>query len=540
MFLDSALTMNWLQVSYWPVILVCSAVAVASNILIRRQSTAQLPSAPSEEADLLWGHELKIAEHDSNQLYTKWSYALGPLYRIKAAIFGRDIIVCADNIAAHHIFQYSDKYVKSPSYRPLVATVIGKGVVWAEGDDHKKQRKLLAPAFSAESIQQMGPEIWHSAEMLVSQLEQEISTNPVNIFPHMASCTLDILGRVAFGHNFGIGKNESLDAKAIHEAWAEDVARSLTHIGRLAPLILQAIPWIYRLPIRSIQEEGVTKTIIKGLVSKIVERGDVQDESKDILSLLIKGRRSAGGGVLTNDQFVDNVSFTAHFDLVSLSDGVVVGHETSAGTIIFTLLELARHMNVQQRLREELRALGAEFNLTKIQEIPYLDAVIKEGLRMHPSAPRTERVALQDDIIPLGKPVQTLDGQILTSLPVKAGQVFHIPITLINNNTNVWGPDAQVFSPERWLEKGRLPALNDLPRGVWGNTLTFCDGPRSCIGYRLAILEMKIIIAFVIRSLELRDTGAVIREMRAPTLQPVVDNKVCVLPLQISVAPQTH
>lgn len=111
-----------------------------------------------------------------------------------------------------------------------------------------------------------------------------------------------------------------------------------------------------------------------------------------------------------------------------------------------TLLDLARDQTSQNKLRHEIATLGdGELDFDTVQKLEYLDAVIKEGyvnlpivesrdceyfddspsrLRLHPAAPRTDRVALKDDVIPLSMPVHTTDGRIINAIPVKAGQVF--------------------------------------------------------------------------------------------------------------------
>lgn len=133
-------------------------------------------------------------------------------------------------------------------------------------------------------------------------------------------------------------------------------------------------------------------------------------------------------------------------------------------------------------------------------------------------------------------------------------QVFHIPFTTINTNPSVWGPDASAFNPARWITPGGMPPPSELPHG-WSGLLTFCDGPRNCIGWRLgafsppshvvlkaiadeltAVFEFKVILATLIRSLEFRDTGAVVQQKISPTLQPVVDGKGGLLPLYIKLA----
>lgn len=162
-------------------------------------------------------------------------------------------------------------------------------------------------------------------------------------------------------------------------------------------------------------------------------------------------------------------------------------------------------------------------------------------------------------IIPLSNPsngveatVRIKKGQVGTSQiafgrVLRRFQVFHIPFTTMNTS-QAWGPSASVFDPSRWLEEDRDPAT--LPPG-WSGLMTFCAGPRNCIGYRLgsfslsssaqnvflnispAILEFKIILATLIRSFVFEDTGAVIVEKISPTLQPVVEGKGGRLPLSL-------
>ena len=157
------------------------------------------------------------------------------------------------------------------------------------------------------------------------------------------------------------------------------------------------------------------------------------------------------------------------------------------------------------------------------------------SLRMHPASPQTERVALKDDVIPLSTPITLPSGQKLSSLRVRAGQVFHIPFTTMNTNPAVWGPDGAEFKPARWLTPGGVPSLSELPSG-WSGITTFCDGPRNCIGYRLAIFEFKVILATLGRSLEFHETTAQVVRKISPTLQPVVDGRGGLLPLHVTLA----
>lgn len=100
---------------------------------------------------------------------------------------------------------------------------------------------------------------------------------------------------------------------------------------------------------------------------------------------------------------------------------------------------------------------------------------------MFPALPYMERVATKDDVLPLQTPIVTPDGRIVDSVPISKGQIISLPIIAINRMNAIW-EDPMNFRPDRWLSPLPHPELT--PRG-WGNTLTFSEGPRNCVGYRL-------------------------------------------------------
>ncbi|KAI9065310.1 cytochrome P450 [Trametes sanguinea] len=487
----------------------------------RRTDVHRLPCAPRELAHWLWGHELVNFQGQATEMYTKWAARCGPFFRIKGALFHPDIIVAADHAAVHHIFQNCYDYVKSPAFRPPVANLLGKGLVWAEGDEHKLQRRILSPAFSSEAIKGMADDIIECSEKCESRLTNHVLSAgggaTVNITEYTSTCTLDIIGRVAFGHDFKSG--ESTEAKQIHESWSGHINTGLQFGGFVAMLVMRALPFVTlmltKLPLEAIRAGGRIREITMKLSMRLIESGSVSEKGRDIMSILLKAERARGkdaskGAGLTTEQIVHNISTL-----------MMVGHETTAGSMSFTLLELARHPEIQQKLREEIRQFGRDLTYDDVQRLEYLDA--------------TERVALKDDVVPLSTPVITPSGEKLTSVRVTAGQVFHIPFLTMQVNPAVWGADATVFRPERWLTPGGVPPPSELPHG-WSGLVTFCDGPRNCIGYRLAVFEFKVILATLVRSLEFHDTTATVVRKISPTLQPVVDGNGGLLPLHVTLA----
>lgn len=152
---------------------------------------------------------------------------------------------------------------------------------------------------------------------------------------------------------------------------------------------------------------------------------------------------------------------------------VVAGHETTSGAISFALWLLGRHPHIQEILREEIDNFPGEHDYDELDNtniLPFLDSVCKESLRLFSAGARNEKMAMADDVIPIRQPIRGTDGSWIKSIPVKKGQIIHIPGIAINRNEDVWG-DADNFRPTRWLvggpfedqyckpgERGLLPA----------------------------------------------------------------------------------
>ncbi|KAJ7449144.1 cytochrome P450 [Mycena galericulata] len=501
----------------------------------------RLPGPSSAIASWIWGHELLVFQHAATQMYSIWARSFGGMFKIKGALFHPDIVVATDHAAVQHIFANSGLYVKSPAFRPPIKNLLGEGLVWAEGEDWHLQRKILTPAFTSESVKEMTSAIYECAERLETRLSNLILLDSsrakegtsLNIVQYISACTLDIIGTVALSHSFSAQSARPndihSDAAQISASWAAHVNTGLKPLAFLVPLVVRAIPAVAKAPLPPMQSQGVIKTIVRRIGRKILERDNAVSgknslegsedrpqisRHKDIVSILLRAQRLGKNPRerLSDEQILDNISTF-----------IMVGHETTAGSLNFTLWELARQPAIQDRLRAEVLSYGRDLSYDDIQKLEFLDAVVKEGLRLHPASPQTERLALQDDVIPLSN---SLPG-IGATFRVKKGQVFHIPFTPMNTNPKVWGPSADVFDPSRWLE-ARDPA--NLPHG-WSGLLTFCDGPRNCIGWRLAVLEFKIILTTLVRSIEFVDTGVRVEEKILQTLQPVVDGKGGVLPL---------
>ncbi|BEI84453.1 hypothetical protein CcaverHIS002_0410570 [Cutaneotrichosporon cavernicola] len=251
----------------------------------------------------------------------------------------------------------------------------------------------------------------------------------------------------------------------------------LTEAQNILP-VLDKIPTQSRRVIGEVrgQMERLSDTLVAQRMQVGTDAG-----AKDLLSLLVKGNTATKG-----DQHLSN-------------DELFAGSTTTAATISFILFELAKLPEWQEKLRAEVLASDECPPFEVINALPLLDAVIRETLRLHPPASCTCRAATKDMVLPLSKSIPLKDGRVIDALPVRKGSYFFISMVCLNRLKEIWGDDAEDFNPARHADPA-LPRMQ-VP-GVWGNVSSFISGPHACIGYRLAILEIKVVLYTLLRSFE--------------------------------------
>ncbi|KAJ3575313.1 hypothetical protein NP233_g1184 [Leucocoprinus birnbaumii] len=462
-------------------------------------------------AEFLWGHERVVYSHEPGVSYRRWIRQLGLTFRIKAAFGARDVLVLSDRDGIHHILSKRIyDYPHSNVVRPRIARFLGKGLGWVEGaSEHRRMKRIVAPSLTAENIRDMSSDIKDTLFKVIHDLESELknSNEPhitANMLEWAGKMTLNAVGRVAFLLDLEGGKSEG--ATKILAAKAPHSRPATTFGGFLTLMLLRRFSFMNYLPIPALKAQAsVREAINNGVMKEIVRRSHAMPiDGKDLLSRLLKAD-------ITPDELY-----------AQISTFIISGHETTALTLAYSIYELSRHQDCQDKLRSELRDFYGEPTYDDLQtRLPYLDAVLKETLRLYPALPYMERTVVENDVIPLRQPVNSPEGHIMNSVHVKPGQTVIIPIIAIQRLDSVW-KDPDTFRPERWLEQ--LPPSDDLPSG-WSNLLAFSDGPRTCIGIRLAIYNYKTMISAMIQHFRFLDTGAQISLKISSAIQPWVIGK---------------
>ncbi|KAF4620578.1 hypothetical protein D9613_000279 [Agrocybe pediades] len=481
---------------------------VERQLSSRRLNVLPMPGS----ASWIWGHEKQVFDKSVGTAYSKWMQQLqSHIFKIKAALFKQDIVVVADPFALTHIMQKNVyNYPHSDVLRSRIARLLGKSLGWVEGEnEHRQMRHLVASSLSQESVRQGSSDIFGVAENLCTSLENHIAlqgsgSTIINVNEWTSAAALDVIGRFGFGHDFQGGR--STDAVRILNAWGSMVKMAISLQGFVVLMFLRRFHLLNYMPLAALRSQGnVRLTIHAGVAEELVRRENCHEQDGyDLLSRLMGAYRSQ---IISLGELKDHISMF-----------IMSGSETTSQTMSYALWELAKNPEVQAKLRREIMLFHVDLSYDDIQDrMPYLDAICKEVLRLHPAAPYMERVSTKDDKLPLRFPITLKDGTKVNEVHIPAGQTVIIPIYSIGRDDAVWG-DGDVFRPERWMENSS--DKDTMPTG-WSGLLSFSDGPRQCLGRRLAVLELKITISSLIRRFEFVDTEDVITHKVASSLQPI-------------------
>ncbi|KAJ7241331.1 cytochrome P450 [Mycena haematopus] len=316
--------------------------------------------------------------------------------------------------------------------------------------------------------------------------------------------TLDVIGQAGFNYRFDAleadGKpNELNDAftELFHSPYANRYAGFRLAQG-IAP-ILQLVPgpgWTLLRAARN-KMSGIGKQIVNK--SKAGIRASEGEKTlgarRDLLSTLLKANMSTS---IPESHRLDDAEMVGQIPTFFFA-----GHETTSLATSWALHALSAHPTAQSKLREELFTLSTDNpTMDELNSLPYLEAVVREMMRVHAPVVNTQRMAMQDDILPLAKPYIDKDGKAHDSLPIPKGQRIHIPILAINTDKEIWGEDAGEFRPERWE---KIPDSVSAIPGVWANLLTFFAGPHNCIGFRFSLVEIKALLFTLVRAFEFEE-----------------------------------
>lgn len=447
-------------------------------------ATSIIPPAPKVHAKPLPAWRVLI-DIGRNSLGI-WSEQSFEALLLRNHAFGVDSILVNDPEAVRHVLGAPPgRYGRPISVYRITRPLAGDGVLLAEGDDWRRQRKLLAPLFAPSSLGGIVPHFVAAGEALVARLEGRRRANLSKAFQDAA---LDAVLRALFSTPFTA---EAAGFTTLARSYLAGPGRPgpLDGFARTEDAFAFAAAGRRRFAKARIREVGA-------LVAARRAAATLGDR-RDLASLLMAARDPETGEGLTDAEIADQA---ATF--------VFAGFETTARLLFWTAYLLTLDRSEQGRIREEVRVFPPERvqSLDDLQHWPRLRRTLLEALRLYPPAPNIVRTALEDD---------ELGGE-----PVKPGTQVWISPWVLHRHRRFWESPTS-FQPDRFADQSS-------PWTSVGAFVPFGGGPRICIGASFAMAEAQIVLASLIARYDISLTTAlpvvpIATITIAPSIEPEFD-----------------
>ncbi|MHB8886091.1 MAG: cytochrome P450 [Methylovirgula sp.] len=395
-------------------------------------------------------------------------------------ILGNAAVVSAPAAIRHILVDNAENYRKDGLQRRILASGLGDGLLTAEGERWRTQRRAAAPLFSAKNILSFAPPMAEAAAMLVRRWQSRRDGAIINVQKSMARVTLDALQRTILADGLGCAPEDFMDALSDY----------FETVGRLDPFDLLDFPgWLPRVTrMRSRKSLAFFDSAVAAILARRKEKlaENAAGVPRDLLTLLLESQNSDAGAGLTDAELRANIITF-----------IGAGHETTANALTWALYLLACSEEWQERLgREADRFASAQ---TETQALVETRAVIEEAMRLYPPVASLSREALGPDDV-LGR-------------RIRKGTLVMIVPWIVHRHRRLWdNPDC--FDPRRFLPGAR----ETIDRFAY---LPFGAGARVCIGATFALQEAVIVLSTIMRHFHLRPVAShAVRPIQHITLRP--------------------
>ncbi|XP_053315055.1 cytochrome P450 4V2 [Spea bombifrons] len=406
-----------------------------------------------------------------------------PLFKLWIGPIPFIILYHAENVEP--ILSTSKHMDKSFAYK-FLHPWLGKGLLTSTGEKWRSRRKMITPTFHFSILSEFLEVMNEQSKVLVEKLRKHADKESFNCFMNITLCALDIICETAMGTKIHAQSNQDSDyVRAIYEM-SDMVHRR------------QKMPWLWPdfvfSNLRIGKRHDANLKILHSFTDKtILERAEEMKNSNcspsttdsetekpkkrsAFLDMLLQARDDAGNAM-------------SHMDIREEVDTFMFeGHDTTAAALNWSLFLLGSHPEAQRKVHKELDDTFGKSDrpvtTDDLKKLRYLEAVIKEALRLYPSVPFFARTITEDCTIRDFK------------VP-KGVNVVIVPYAL--HRDPEWFPEPEEFKPERFLPEnasGRNPYAY----------IPFSAGLRNCIGQRFALMEEKVVLSSILRNFSVKAT----------------------------------
>jgi len=399
----------------------------------------------------------------------------------KDRIFGRDYALVHDpeyirQFLVTNAANYGLTFIRKAIFEP----VTGQGLFVIEGEKWKRTRHALTPVFTPRHVQGFALIMKLGARRKAAEFQKRVG-DVIDISEEMIALTLEILMSCLF----------SDDTEMDVERFSKNLDRLFAVAGMPHPFDLISAPtWVPRFG------RGEVGRLVADLRQQVATVANARREMimegreapADFLTLLLRAGVEEGAP-LSDDEIIDNL-------LTFLG----AGHETTARTLAWTIYLLSKSDGALSQMQNEIE--GADLDAVPPEKwsdiLPYTAAVIKESMRLYPSAPVVSRMSLGADK--------------LGDIAIDPSTEMVVSTWVLHRHRKLWR-EPDLFDPGRFLgnEAEKLPRYAYMPFGA---------GPRVCIGASFAMQEMVIVLATLFSQLRFSHEGAEPEPIMRITIQP--------------------
>lgn len=416
------------------------------------------------------------------------------------------IVVCSVETFEDVLKTQFEIFDKGERMRTIFQDVFGEGIVAVDGEKWSYQRKKLSNLFTMRAFRDtISTSVHHYVRILGTVLDKAAAhpDTPINIGDAFQQMAFDIFAQVGFGlqsNTLESGKNNSfIDA--------------LTTIGRVMELRFHQPDSLWQLKrfLRVGEEkelaesaEELNKEVYAVIYENLRRKNDpkykqdaAKRTTKDVVSLFLDEFEQENARAGASDEDRNPAKPAQKVDIKFLRDVALTilsaGKETTAWTLMWFVINLNRNPDVEVRIRAELKnTLPKLFtdkdylpSIDDIDQLVFLEAVLRESLRLYPLVPLNAKEANADTTLS--------DGTF-----VRKGARVYIPAYALARMPSVWGSDAAAFKPERWIEIDVQTGKEKIIHVPAFKFVSFHAGPRICLGMRFAFFELKTSLAYML------------------------------------------
>ncbi|RMB59204.1 cytochrome P450 [Dokdonia sinensis] len=398
--------------------------------------------------------------------------AKGDTFRLRLG-FGKTVVFSRDPQFAIHALQKNQRnYHKSEIQTRDLKKYVGQGLLTAEGQLWKKQRKLIQPAFHKKQLELLLDKVKEAIKLELTAIEPN---KPFDIFPVLNDLAFQTVVKALFSSH--IDRSVLNRLQYITEAAQTMLVRELRQP-------FKALYFKYGGPItKHLKLTQEARDILKSLVK---ERRDSGQREGDLLDMLLDARYE-DGNEMDEEQLIDEILilFTA-------------GHETTSNALTFTMELLARHPEVQEKMYAEYAFAKAEPSsvMEDIKASGYTKQVIEETMRLYPPAYFIDRVNYTEDEA--------------SGMRIPKGSSLLFSVIEIHKHKDYW-ENPENFDPDRFADNAGMKHPAYFPFGA---------GPRMCIGNNFAMSEMIIAVREIVSMYKIEQKTTPIEIKPLITLKP--------------------